>query len=352
MPAFLLKRLEALSKYTNVNLFVLEWCDYSHSFIVQKSKIKDLVGDNFFNFGSLYNLNEGIHGKKENFINFLYEKNIDLIHIEEIPEGFDSFNPFNREILKDLYDKKHPWKIIETCHNMYFNPDKDKIYEPDGYACVSNHHIKETFKNRKALKSLITYPIDPSIKFKGSRESVLDDLGFIHKGEFHIINIGLLTSGKNQKYAIEIARALFEKYGFTYIFHFLGNQAPNFKDYWEPLMENLPPNVNVWGERNDVDKFLKIADLMLFTSNWECNPIVLKEAISNNTKIMAFNLDHYGDEYLPYIIPLENNVEIDKNNLINGIFSPIKYKLDKKENTLLNFAVNHLEFYKKVLEHE
>ena len=82
MPAFLLKRLEALSKYTNVNLFVLEWCDYSHSFIVQKSKIKDLVGDNFFNFGSLYNLNEGIHGKKENFINFLYEKNIDLIHIE------------------------------------------------------------------------------------------------------------------------------------------------------------------------------------------------------------------------------------------------------------------------------
>lgn len=111
---------------------------------------------------------------------------------------------------------------------MYFNPDKDKIYEPDGYACVSNHHIKETFKNRKALKSLITYPIDPSIKFKGSRESVLDDLGFIHKGEFHIINIGLWTSGKNQKYAIEIARALFEKYGFTYIFHFLGNQAPNF----------------------------------------------------------------------------------------------------------------------------
>ena len=70
------------------------------------------------------------------------------------------------------------------------------------------------------------------------------------------------------------------------------------------------------------------------------------------TKIMAFNLDHYGNEYLPYIIPLENNIEVDKHNLINTIFSPIKYKLDKKENTLLNFAVNHLEFYKKVLEHE
>ena len=67
---------------------------------------------------------------------------------------------------------------------------------------------------------------------------------------------------------------------------------------------------------------------------------------------MAFNLDHYGNEYLPYIIPLENNIEVDKHNLINTIFSPIKYKLDKKENTLLNFAVSHLEFYKKVLEHE
>jgi hypothetical protein len=53
MPAFLLKRLESLFNYPNVNLFVLEWCDYSHTFIVQKKKIIEIVGENYFNFGSL-----------------------------------------------------------------------------------------------------------------------------------------------------------------------------------------------------------------------------------------------------------------------------------------------------------
>jgi hypothetical protein len=127
MPAFLLKRLESLFNYPNVNLFVLEWCDYSHTFIVQKKKIIEIVGENYFNFGSLYNLKEGIHGKKENLIEFLYKKNIDIIHIEEIPEGFDSFNPFDKKILENLYNKKHPWRIVETCHNMYFKPDTEKI---------------------------------------------------------------------------------------------------------------------------------------------------------------------------------------------------------------------------------
>ena len=115
-------------------------------------------------------------------------------------------------------------------------------------------------------------------------------------------------------------------------------------------MKDIPPNVNIWGERNDIDKFFGFADLMLFTSDWECNPIVLKEAISNNTKIMAFNLDHYGNEYLPYIVPLTNDVNIDKHNLINTIFSPIKYKLDNIKNTPFNFAIEHLNFYKTILE--
>ena len=350
MPAFLLKRIESLSKYTNANVSVLEWCDYSHTFVVQKNKIIELVGDNYYNFGSLYSPEKGIHGEKKDLIEFLYEKKFDIIHIEEIPEGFDSFNPFDKKLLKKLYNKKHPWKIVETCHNMYFDPDKDKLYEPDGYACVTQHHIDKTFKNRSALKSLISFPIDKSIQSKKSRDEILDEMGYLKKGEFHIINIGLWTPGKNQKYALNIAKSLYEKYGFTYIFHFLGNQAPNFEEYWKPLMKDIPPNVNIWGERNDIDKFFGFADLMLFTSDWECNPIVLKEAISNNTKIMAFNLDHYGNEYLPYIVPLTNDVNIDKHNLIDTIFSPIKYKLDNIKNTPFNFAIEHLNFYKTILE--
>ena len=114
MPAFLLKRIESLSKYTNANISVLEWCDYSHTFVVQKNKIIELVGDNYYNFGNLYSPEKGIHGEKKDLIEFLYEKKFDIIHIEEIPEGFDSFNPFDKKLLKKLYNKKHPWKIVEN----------------------------------------------------------------------------------------------------------------------------------------------------------------------------------------------------------------------------------------------
>ena len=145
---------------------------------------------------------------------------------------------------------------------------------------------------------------------------------------------------------------MYDKYGFTYIFHFIGNQAPNFEKYWKPLKENIPPNVNIWGERKDVNKFYKFSDLMLFTSNWECNPIVLKEAISNNKKIMAYNLDHYGNEYTPYIVPLKGDVKIDSNVLIDTIFTPVKYNVKESKNDVKNFALKHINFYKSLLENE
>jgi glycosyltransferase involved in cell wall biosynthesis len=341
MPAFLLKRIEALLGFTDIEVFVIEWKCYSDAYTVQRNQIQNLLGNNFISFF-------GDIEKQKTIVDFCYQKQIDIVHIEEIPEGFDPFNKFDFEIQKQLYDKKHPWKIVETCHNIYFKPEEEKKIEPNGYAFVTPYHLNNTFKNRKAEKSLIPFPIDPSIQYPGTREEVLNENGWLLKGEFHILNIGLWTPGKNQGYAIELARALYEKYGWTYIFHFLGNQAPNFKDYWEPIMQNLPPNVFVLGEREDTAKYFKMADLMLFTSNFECNPIVLKEAISNNTKIVAYNLDHYGDEYLPFINPLTGNLEVDKLNIINTIHSPIKYKLKDYKDSVKEFALKHKKFYQQL----
>ena len=341
MPAFLLKRIEALLGYTDTEVFVVEWKNYSNTYTVQRNKIQNLLGSNFIPYW-------GEIEKQKNIINFCYQKQIDIIHIEEIPEGFDSHNPFDIELQKELYDKKHPWKIVETCHNIYFKPDIEKKIEPNGYAFVTPHHLNNTFKNRWAKKSLIPFPIDSTIQHLSSREEILNENGWLLKGEFHILNIGLWTPGKNQSYAIELARALYEKYGWTYIFHFLGNQAPNFKDYWEPIMQNLPPNVFVLGERDDVLKYFKMADLMLFTSNFECNPIVLKEAISNNIKIMAYNLEHYGEEYSPFINPLSGDIERDKLGILETIHSPIKYKLEDYKDNVQQFAFQHTKFYQSL----
>ena len=45
-------------------------------------------------------------------------------------------------------------------------------------------------------------------------------------------------------------------------FHFVGNQAINFKDYWEPIMQDFPDNCVYHGERDDVDKFYKASDMV------------------------------------------------------------------------------------------
>lgn len=342
MPAFLLKRIQALQQYTDYQIHVAEWKCYSPTYVVQRTQIQDLIGENFISF-------LGDKTSQEGIIDYCYEKQIDIIHIEEIPEGFDHNNEFPFELQEQLYDPSHPWVVVETCHNIYFNPNEQKKLEPNGYAFVTPHHLENTFKDTKASKSLIPFPIDPSIQSDKTREDILDQVGYRHKGEFHIINLGLWTSGKNQSYALNMAKNLYEKYGFTYIFHFVGNQAPNFKDYWLPLMEDLPPNVIVWGERSDTEYFLKMADLMLFTSTWECNPIVLKEAIANNLKIMANNLGHYGNEYEPFITNLTGNIFTDVSNLIDTIHSPIKYSDYDIGNNMQKFAKNHVEFYTSLL---
>lgn len=342
MPAFLLKRIQALQQYTDVEIFVVEWRCYSNTFTVQREQIQKLVGDNFIEYHGNSELQKGI-------VNLCYEKEIDVIHIEEIPEGFDGFNPFPQEIQKELYDPKHPWVIVETPHGMAFKPKDHKIYHPNGYACVTEQHAVDSYNFDFNHSTLVSFPIDPSIQHPQTQEEVLKNNGWRTKGEYHILNIGLWTPGKNQGYAIELAKELWEKYKFTYIFHFVGNQAPNFKDYWEPLMEDLPPNVIIHGEKSNTSEFFKMADMMLFTSTWECNPIVLKEAISNEVKIMAFYLSHYGNEYKDYINPLSGNSFIDKEKLIDIIHSPLQYSLPQHNNSVKLFAKKYVEFYKMLL---
>ena len=54
MPQFLLKRIEALKKYTNTEVFVYEWQEFSKEFTIQRDKIIELIGDNFFSCGYRY----------------------------------------------------------------------------------------------------------------------------------------------------------------------------------------------------------------------------------------------------------------------------------------------------------
>lgn len=301
MPQFLLKRIESLG--SSVNIFVVEYQNYSDDYVVQKNKIKAIV-PNYYTLGD----------NKLELLDIINRNKIDVVHIDEMSEQLDE------QMVKALYSEKRTWKIFETCHNISFNCDKEKKFHPEAYLFCTPYHL-ETFAKMPSDKFCIKYPIE-RVDTK-----IIVPYGFDIR-KTNVINVGLWTPGKNQKEGIEIAK----KYP-NMEFHFIGNQAINFKEYWEPLMKELPSNVKVWGERNDIQSFMALADIFMFNSTWECNPLVLCEAISNNLPIIAHNLPQYCGMYDEYINPIDTD--------LNTIERTYQFSSDN------NFGNDHLLAYNK-----
>lgn len=251
-----------------------------------------------------------------------------IIHIDEMSERL------NHEMVKKLYNPDRKYRIIETCHDIFFDP-KSKIFIPDAYAFCTPYHL-DTFSNNKGYKEVIEFPIDKKTVTSIMKQNARNYLK-MKPHEKQVINVGLWTPGKNQLEGIEIARNHPKA-----MFHFIGNQAENFKEYWKPLMKTLPTNVKVWGERDDVHLFMQAADVFMFNSVNECNPIVLKEAISYSLPIIAKNLPQYKGIYNPYI---SQNADINSPTLNMLMQYPIP-----KDNTSQHFALNHLNLYMKTLD--
>ena len=338
MPGFLLKRLEVLNQYhSDVELFVVEYSNFSPVYVVQKNKIKELLPEsNFFELGD----------NKMKLIDIIKNNNIDVVHVDEMIEGFDSFNQVPAELMNALYDNNRTWRVVETCHNVWFDPGSHKKIHPDAYAFCTPYHKEVTFKNVPSYGEVLEFPIDKM--FRTSEEQLVfqNELG-LDPNKTHVVNVGLWTSGKNQKEGIEIARQ-FEGEGVE--FHFIGNQAPNFQNYWEPLMSNLPSNVHVWGERNDVSRFMKAADVFMFNSTWECNPLVVREAASYGLKILSRNLPQYVGMFDNFITPLVDSLEQNVLTLRELLKSNKSY--DFEIGASEKFAKDHYNFYKLVASKE
>jgi len=303
-PQFILKRIQSLKEYTDNEYYVVEYQCHSLDFVVQRNAIKSLLGENFTT----------LFEDKMELFKVIEEWQPDIIHIDEPSERLD------REMIKKLYSSDRKYRIVETCHDIIFNPDNEKIFHPDLYAFCTPYH-EQTFANMESKFITIEYPIDKKESFA------------IKEGK-HVLNVGLWTPGKNQAEGIDIAR----KYP-DMTFHFVGNQAGNFSDYWLPLMKDLPRNVIVWGERKDIDTFMEMADIFMFNSTWECNPLVLREAISYGLPIIARNLPQYGDMFTDYLQPIDSDLYIIKAN----------YEIPT-DNTTPIFAFKHEEAYRRLLE--
>lgn len=339
MPAYVLKKIETLQKYTNkFDIYVVEFSNYSDYYVVQKNKIIDLIPkDRFFRLGN-------VGSDKSNLINILKNNDIDILHADEILEGFDHFNKIPDNLLDQIYSKDRTWKIIETCHNVWFDYDNNKKYDPDAYAFCTPYHPTKQFINSPSYYEVFEFPIEDKTPSKELKEITINELG-LNPNKLNILNVGLWTSGKNQGEGVEIARFL-EKTNPNLHFHFIGNQAPNFEDYWRPIMDNLPSNVTVWGERDDVDKFMIASDLFMFNSTWECNPLVLREAVSYGMKIVSRNLPQYMDMFTKYINTLGSTIEENSKILLDTIYKDRTYEIPKLQEK--EFASKLEVFYIKI----
>jgi autotransporter strand-loop-strand O-heptosyltransferase len=278
MPSFLLKRIQLLNDLFDI--YVVEYACLSDTYIVHRKQIQEILKDKF------YTLEEN----KLELLTIIKNHNIDIVHIEHEVEGFDM------GMVNMLYSNNRTYKIVETCHNIVFKA-KDKIFIPDAFALCTPYHL-ETFSEIDTYKQVIQYPLENNVCDFNKKAESIKTLG-LAEDRINVLNVGLWTKGKNQGEAIEIAK----KHP-SIDFHFVGNQAINFADYWQPLMNDLPENVKVWGERDDVSVFMEACDIFMFNSTFECNPLVIKEAIGYQMPIFAHNLSQYCGMYDDYISPI------------------------------------------------
>ena len=313
LPQYLTKKIELIKDEFDVHL--IEWVDCTGGkLVVQRNKLLDLVDNHKF-----FTLEEN----KEELFSIIDKINPDIIHLEEIPEYF-----MDDVISRKLYSTDRNYFLIETSHDSSMDTN-NKLFFPDKFMFVSNWQI-EQYKNIDIPKILVEYPIEYIPR--PNREHALKRLN-LDPSKKHILHIGLFTSRKNQKEFFEYAKALPE-----YEFHSVGNQADNFKWYWEPLMKDKPDNLTWWNERTDVENFYQSMDLFLFTSRGTANdketmPLVIREALSYQIPQLLYNLEVYQDYFDKYdSINYLNFDSFDENvELIKDQFDTPSEVLEEKE---------------------
>ena len=306
LPQYLAKKIELLKN--SYDIYLVEWVDCTGGIlVVTRNKITQLVAPEKF-----YTLDDN----KQQLINIINNIQPDIIHLEEIPEFF-----MDSKIAEQIYTQDRKYKIIETSHDSSYDTTQKKFF-PDKFMFVSQWQINQ-YKDIDIPKTLVEYPIE--YIERPNREEALKALG-LDPNKKHILHIGLFTPRKNQAEFFKYAKALPE-----YEFHCVGNQADNFRHYWEPLMEKKPSNLTWWNERTDVDAFYQAMDLFLFTSRGtdhdkETMPLVIREAVSYQIPILIYNLpvylnywDNYSVNYLDFT---------DFNYNANLIKSTLEHKED------------------------
>ena len=334
-PQVIVNKIELLKDTYEIKC--VEYSNIADAFRVQKDRIINLIGSE--------NLIILSNDKEQVLMSLIDDFQPDFISMEEIPEFF-----LDEKITKRIYSNDRKYIITETTHDSSF-PVERKRWFPDKFIFVSAFSAFK-YSSYDIPYEIVEYPVD----FKAAKKRELQNKLHFDPSYKHVVNVGLFTPRKNQAYIFELAKHLLD---YKIVFHFLGNLAGNFKDYWEPLIMSKPSNCMVWGERSDVYDFLEASDLFLFTSkgeknNKELNPIAIKEALEYQIPMMMYNLDVYCGKYDKYenITYLTGDIDTDINNLkkilnMDSIQEKFSLSFEESQNKIfINYNGNEPVNYK------
>ena len=270
MPQYLLGRVKE-DLAAGLAVRVLEWENVSGEYTVQRKQIAALCELTTLNGNRPEELRRIIESWKPT-----------AVHLQEFPEMF-----MDTQSAELVYRRDRPYKLIETGHSTRLKASEKRL-KPDEFAFVGDWHANE-FKDFGVPFVMAPHKLER--RTRPDRATALRALN-LDPDKRHVLSVGLFAPWKAQDYAFQIARQMPDLE-----FHFVGNQAGNFRSFWEPLMANKPPNCNVWGERSDVDSFYSAMDLLFFPSTEECSPIVVKEALAWKMPVLMRRLDSCAKEF-------------------------------------------------------
>jgi glycosyltransferase involved in cell wall biosynthesis len=299
LPQYLLKKVQLLQDTFDIT--VVEWENITGGvLVVQRNQLVQLLGKRLFT----------VDKSGTALLHVIGDIKPDVIHFEEIPEMHGWIPHHTAE---QIYSEDRDYLIFETSHDSSFDITQKRFF-PDKFLFVSQWQIDQ-YQPLGIPCELIEYPIEYKVRTKEKSTKQLE-LGMdINKKQ--VVSVGLFTPRKNQAEIVEIARKMQD---YPIQFNIIGNMADNFKWYWEPLLKDLPSNVKIWGERNDVDNFYEAADLFLFCSKGTNNdketmPLVIREAISWQIPSLIYNLP----VYLNYFDTYDNISYLDFNDINKNV---------------------------------
>ncbi|NBP57167.1 FkbM family methyltransferase, partial [bacterium] len=290
MPEYLRKKVELLHKDNQV--WVLEMSHEPRHTII-RDKIESLIGENLVKLDQNYN----------KLLGWIEKISPDVLHFEEPPDYF-----IPEKVLDIIYAPSRTWKIFETLHDSSIDW-REKRFIPDKMLVVSLWQSKN-FLPLGVPVEIIEYEVSTGNR---NREKGLQLLG-LDPEKKHVLQVGIFSRRKNQKWTFELAKHLPEVQ-----FHFVGGTSENYRNYWQELLDNKPENCIVWGERSDVQLFYSCVDVVVFPSegsygDTETNPLAIKEAIAWKIPLFLRNIGVYMNMYpqnevLKFIT---NDLETDK----------------------------------------